>query len=552
MVAIRSKYSSEGLKELFDEVNRGDLDDFLDILIQTDFVIPFSEKDLFIYAKENIELDDYQKDYLEDYIYEEFVESYPELLQQYDVDMDTIFMMHQSGYKEKSILTIPSKEEIEKNILVKGDAFYLFMNETEVNDLKCISDNKKIINKKNKFHFSQLADYYKLIGSIYELEFYLDFNIEDYDLDDKIELSVLNMKQFYKKHNFKVGDGIIIKCLDWWETEFELQYISAAELAKKQKELSKEDLWSELINYNAVYYQNAGTELEFEVIEKIRRITFDKDCFILTNPYFDIMTEIKKSIVCQDLGIEDEYLTSQKIYDGFQERDNTDLPFPINEDNLFFPNQENELVDKFFDDELFDKLEEHGLDRDMFEENQEAFEESMKEPINNMCQQMGFDFNLEEIEGYILDDCYCNMKADFNRFYERLFDERIDNYYPHLKNNFIKELKNLWKKTTKNYNRFQDKNGKLRRDILKVSMTFKTYLRKLDSNPNLNIEALMSDAGFKEAGIFINMMVHHSNQLRPGVELDLSNEDFAKFKESVEVFTENIEDILADILEQYL
>ena len=50
----------------------------------------------------------------------------------------------------------------------------------------------------------------------------------------KVKISAYDLSAFYKKHDFRIGDGIIVKVIDWECGKFSLEYCPAAKLPQEE------------------------------------------------------------------------------------------------------------------------------------------------------------------------------------------------------------------------------------------------------------------------------------------------------------------------------
>ncbi|MDC7218837.1 MAG: hypothetical protein PQJ59_02790 [Spirochaetales bacterium] len=129
-------------------------------------------------------------------------------------------------YKNRSFLIYPTWEEINRNILIPGDRWHPFCPASQApEDLTLIWENDLIAKKTITYPESALDQYHVLLAK---------------ELYNRIssKTTVMDLKSFYRKNDFQVGEALCITVLDY------TMGIYRIEAAPKQEYGDNEaDLW---------------------------------------------------------------------------------------------------------------------------------------------------------------------------------------------------------------------------------------------------------------------------------------------------------------------
>ena len=120
----------------------------------------------------------------------------------------------------------PTTFEVENGILIPGDRCMPFVDpEMLPDELTFFVDNKPVETCVDEFPLSELLKHYNLYGEEYSAQYLAmdscnsdkNFAENDFMLPSSMKLTVLNMKDLYKKWKFEYGDWIRLYLMDWDE-----------------------------------------------------------------------------------------------------------------------------------------------------------------------------------------------------------------------------------------------------------------------------------------------------------------------------------------------
>jgi hypothetical protein len=122
------------------------------------------------------------------------------------------------------IRVMPTTYEIKKGIFIPGHRILPFHpTAAPIDEISFIYNNTQLKTKKMKLKMPELHTYFNLM----DLQKVPILNIEDIlEEGANLEIVACNVKEFYKTHEFKFGDTIIIKSLDFCKGIFSLQFDS--------------------------------------------------------------------------------------------------------------------------------------------------------------------------------------------------------------------------------------------------------------------------------------------------------------------------------------
>lgn len=147
-----------------------------------------------------------------------------------------------SFFKGTLFKILPDASEIRKGILLCGARFVPFVSpEIFADEYELVTSEKGAKPFRTKTCTGLFADYckpYLLLGKSETLDTLVAECDENYEeirsvksLDRaKVKISAYDIGAFYRKHDFRIGDGIIVKVLDWESGKFSLEYCPGAKL----------------------------------------------------------------------------------------------------------------------------------------------------------------------------------------------------------------------------------------------------------------------------------------------------------------------------------
>ena len=127
----------------------------------------------------------------------------------------------------------PSRFEIQEGILVIGHRCMPFTDpEMFPHELNFYTDKKAVTKKCIPVAADDILDMYRLFGEEYVPQFLAldpgnekyNFAENDYEIPNKINLTVCNMKALYERWNFAYKDRLLAKVVDWDKGTVELSF----------------------------------------------------------------------------------------------------------------------------------------------------------------------------------------------------------------------------------------------------------------------------------------------------------------------------------------
>lgn len=333
----------------------------------------------------------------------------------------------------------PTEFEIDKGILIPGHRmlpfhpFGRFMDE-----ITFLHNNLPIKTKTMAFTMLEIQIYFSLM----DLEKIPISNIEDIlEEDAKLKIKVCDMRSFYKNNNFKSGDSIIVKSLDFKEGLFSIEYDSYDNYHHHFFEIEKIDR-----KFRRTLKQVLEEELIFPNIEKQ-----------LLNTYFYLKDETW-TVPGSAVG---PLLT--------KDQDITFSPLPGGRTLFHFADQEIEALDVFpdFDDYLEEEDEEFELDT-----------------IDGVLKYLNNNNNRVVVRALLLDQITNQSRFSYKKVEDYLFANLEKPYMPLELRKFFKNLVNEDYLELKNA--FNPANAFLpittaRQKTLEASLLISKFLRSLDA-----------------------------------------------------------------------
>jgi hypothetical protein len=384
-----------------------------------------------------------------------FIEESPDFIAIYNETEDCRFYYHLPAVFERNEFCVkPTEDEIKEGILYPGHRFLPFISrEVHASEAELFDGEQQISTCKVAKPLDELAIYHSILG--------FDRMIESFIMDDpdnmpdftkplegtsEFNVTVMAMSDFYKKHNFKYGDTILMRVDSFVNGELSLSYCSSKEAsADKGKVLKWCALFSEGIE-KAIDDNDTQMTIEEEISTAL---IFNAD-YLLEHPVIHIggFLAFSKKYSLKPLGHEA-------------------IIWHKDEDPEFFED----------DDEDID-----------FDEMMDMMEDEMSNPpdldsMDSILKFMGYDFSEAEVEAYMRDELFHGGNASEN-VWERCFDERIGKFpeYKVYEDALDKLFGELWEDVSSSYNLFADnKNGQIREKALLIKDKQTRWMRDLSN-----------------------------------------------------------------------
>ena len=353
--------------------------------------------------------------------------------------------------------------EITNGILVVGHRFLPFFKPLEKLKLSPAGTKKSFKRKLAEFPLGDVRIYYTFFGPKGLLDV---ISSEDEDnamsfMDamlpgdgakspGNMKITVYDMKDFFREKQLKARDLLLLTVKNYEKKVCEVEVLKSEELQARAWERAEWDrLFSEAVKKSIRSVEASGYMEKMDVF--LARALFFGGVKMIENPPAPIVS----------------------ILDG-----NSEFELKMSEGGyalIWEKNKPFELMD-----EIYDMMEDEDFEDEDFDVMSTGeWEES---ELDGYCEKMGFSWTHDEIEAYMRDELFAGGgKPGLDKVVSRCFDDRIDRYYPDLKEAFFAELENMWKDVSDGYNIFQDNpQGKLRKKALEVLDQHCAWVRKLD------------------------------------------------------------------------
>ncbi|MDR0931408.1 MAG: hypothetical protein LBM70_00090 [Victivallales bacterium] len=412
-----------------------------------------------------------------------------------------------SGYE---FLITPDAWEIEQGVLFPGHRFTPYVNfEVFPSEIKLTGNGAKTVKLKMlTAPVSQIFHYHLLLGSEQVFDFFTAESPNNARLSrhlqpsDSVQLNVFDLKDFYQKHAFNVGDALLCRVEDWDSGVIAFEYLSGE---------NRRD--SELKSWIKAYEQSLETVFDrFENYPDIpEQLTYA--CFFGA----DTLPEAKKSA----------------SLDEFVRRTN-EVEINFDSDHTVLAKRPN-VADEY----PMDLPEGMTLSR------------GETGDVGAMLREIGSPLTPVEVDSYIFDCCY-TRELDFEEFFARAFGREklhfTDEGQQAIFYNYIEER---FEELSDTYNRVDDEpKAPLRSTILELvddRLAFFDFLtslgKKLDKLPSEDMRQLAA------LSLQLNEILKMLNN--QGYTPDAG--DLDRLAETVELRTDEQEELiskLTDRLEQ--
>ena len=130
-------------------------------------------------------------------------------------------------YRNSSFLIYPTWEEVNRSILIPGDRWHPFCpSGLPPHDIKTIHGESLIPFRTINYTLEALEGYHTMLGK--EI---LIMNLAEAASShcDQFSLAVMDMRDFYRRHDFQVGDAIRVHVLDYHQGLYAAEYVNQPE-----------------------------------------------------------------------------------------------------------------------------------------------------------------------------------------------------------------------------------------------------------------------------------------------------------------------------------
>ncbi|MGL4982705.1 MAG: hypothetical protein ACRC4W_07645 [Treponemataceae bacterium] len=402
---------------------------------------------------------------------------------------------------------LPTKYEITNNIMIIGHRCVPFADFDKLpHEIEFFFENEKLQKKTVQMQTSFVFDYYSLFGSEY-IPQYLEADIantnicvsdDDFALPSKVNLTVIDMTEVYKKFNFAFGDRFLCRIFDRLEVSVSLEVTknSASNPFEKNPFGQKQEKWY------------AAFEKHLQKVLKYYGpcSSIDEQLMLL---FFRGKTELSK----KTSGSIEEFLKNSPEF-GFE--------FFGVEQRIWFKDEQIPLVGSW---------------------NKTLF--FVKNKKVNFNFVFGNPLTENVIRAFILDSFFLKETDKFSV---------LDRIIP--KKSFFSEsnicdlllfFELEYASLKKNYNRFADfEIGKLRNKILELYIKVFSFICDL-ANASFRLTSLPS-----QQIVILSQLFAHINQILESLtqSTSVTDEDMQSFEISIEGMELSFQDIYEDLLER--
>jgi hypothetical protein len=386
-------------------------------------------------------------------IIEEWLDESSEFVAIYDDEAKDDRWYHLPTYFTGSEFCVkPTKEEIAAGILYPGHRFIPFIHSDIHASKAMLFDGKQQISTFTITKpINELIQYHSILGEYGMLEYFFEDhedNIMAIEIDTipDFRINVMDMKDFYQKHDFTYGDAILMKVESFYEGRLSLSYHTAADETSTYK--------GKVLKWSALFAQGLAKTLEdndatMSIHEQLAATLMLNADFLLSNPVLHIGGF---------LALSKEY-SLKSVNDGYA---------------LIWDN---------------DSEPELNYDFEMdFDEFEAIMEDSMAEPpsiesLDDILRYMGFDLSQDEIEAYTRDELF-HGGTSYQNVMKRCLDERVAEFpeYEVYAVALDEHFSSIWADISVSYNRFADgNNGKIRAKALQIKDKQTIWMRSFNT-----------------------------------------------------------------------
>ncbi|MFA7231443.1 MAG: hypothetical protein WC071_09255 [Victivallaceae bacterium] len=406
------------------------------------------------------------------------------------------YILQRAFFNSKVFNLTPDELEIENNLLFPGHRFSAFCDsEIFPSEVKLIDESTKQAQDIFKFScdVTETIPFHILMGSEQIFDFFVAEDSSNSALLNrvapvrKVTLNVFNMKDFYRRHEFRSGDALQVTIKDWDKGVFSFKYLSGAERKNK----------------NIESWVNDFADALEKVIDR-----FDNYLEIPDQLRWAFFFGGKSLFGNQGASLDEFYRKTDRIEINFENAGHTVLGrtlTPSESESVALPDEV--MVSK-----------------------------GKVSSIDEILADIGSPLKATEIDAYILDQCY-RGELEFDRFFSRCFNhEKLTFSDDAQEAIFVNYIEDRWELISEKYSRLQDEpKAEFRERILEIIDTRVSWLEYLQ-----DMELNIKDLPEKE----IKQMAESSLYLTELLELINSEENTLQPDEA-----ENILDAIANVAE---
>jgi hypothetical protein len=343
----------------------------------------------------------------------------------------------------------PTQDEIDRGILFPGHRFCPFLNQ-EILPFKAVlkpedSESELKVKVFKDFKIKELEPYHSLLGKELMISYFIlndQANADAFDSekgkDTKLKMKVFDMKDFYRKHSFKLGDALLVGIENYDKGVFRFSILPGSE---KQSHFTDIQVWV--------------ARLEDALMN-----VFDK-----FGPAIDIPSQLEQALIDNPNLLESVFISFGEFIKITQRI--CIKPFGL-KSTVLWRNEENPA----------DSL---GLNPEF------TISAGSVESLEKILVEMGVGLTPHDIEAFMRDELYHGRKS-LEAVSERCFSGRElvfrDDAQHIAFDNFMDEL---WEEVIEDYSRFTDEvHGKLREKALALlgeQIAFKLSLDRMKLDP---------------------------------------------------------------------
>ena len=368
---------------------------------------------------------------------------------------DYIFHHLPTAFKGAQFCIKPTKDEINTGILIPGHRFMPFISEhIHPSDVELTDGKKTIPIELLKNSLKTLFPYIYRLGEKTMFEYLISDNKNNetdssnrFDPNKEYILTVMDMKDFYKKNKFKHGDLIIFKVEDFINGKLSISYCPEKKvLANKSKIKKWCKLFSQGLEYSIREY-GEGIELSKEIATAL----ILKKEFLLNNPVITLEDFLKQS---------KKYSLKPWQNSGYIIWDESQLPNFDREDYNF-------------DDEEID-----FEDESEFSDINHNIQPPNTDSIDTILEELGAELIKPEVEAFIRNELF-NGRHSKQALWNRIFEDSINfiSGKEILEVTLHKYFDELWEEISNSYKRSDDEiKGPIRAKAIQIKENLLLWL----------------------------------------------------------------------------
>ncbi len=353
------------------------------------------------------------------------------------------FFSKKMFFHHAEFVITPDEAEINEGILFPGHRFIAFCNEdvfpSEITLRECGGPNLKT--QKKTLKISELTQYHLLMGTE-QISDFLAAEDEDHDVfnskassESLVTLNVFDLKKIYADTNFKFGDILVCRVLDWERGEFDFTY-----RIKSSRTTDSIQDWVD----------NYSDALE-KVIDDYERY-FELPEFLTWAFFYGGKTLFGEN----GASLDEFYHLTERIEIRFEQGQ-----------SFFAKTAE--------DDSSGEDATETGAEDDLL-----SISAGATSSIEEIMRETGTPMTMNELDAFMLDSCL-NRELEFDDLYARCFGERRLGFADGAQEViFMNYLEDRWESISSNYDRHRDEfKAKVRGSILEATQERLDWLHAL-------------------------------------------------------------------------